>query len=81
MITKKILKIYKKYNGDIDSWARFGSLEEKEIMSDDNWYQIDSLIQEVVIAHSNLTQKLKNLTEEKEVIDEIIMIAKKEYDI
>ena len=81
MITKKILNIYKKYNGDIDSWVRFGSLEEKEIMSDDNWYQIDSLIQEVVIAHSNLTQKLKNLTEEKEVIDEIIMIAKKEYDI
>jgi len=45
MITKEKISIYKKYEGNPNAWARIGTSEEKELMSDDDWFLIDSLIQ------------------------------------
>lgn len=41
------LKIYKKYNGDIDLWAMQTSKQNK--MSDSDWSLIDSFLQDLVI--------------------------------
>ena len=47
MITEDKIKIYKRYKGDIDSWARAGSKKEKLIMIDNDWYMIDGFIQDL----------------------------------
>ena len=43
MITAKKISIYRKYDGDIDTWARFGGFKDKRIMSDHDWHDIDEL--------------------------------------
>jgi len=54
MITQGKIKIYKKYSGNIDSWARSGSKKEKLIMTDNDWYIIDELIQDMSLAKKEL---------------------------
>ena len=49
MITLDKLKIYKRYDGDIDTWVRSGKPEEKNIMDTNDWYLIDSIIQDLII--------------------------------
>lgn len=77
MINNKKVLIYRKYEGNLDAWARIATLEEKEIMSDDDWYLIDELIQDVIISKQNMEETLKKNVEDKETIDEILNIAMK----
>ncbi len=55
MITQDKIKIYKRYSGDVDSWARSGSKKEKLVMNDDDWYIIDGLIQDFSLVKKGLT--------------------------
>lgn len=75
MINNEKILIYKKYEGDLDAWARIGTLEEKKAMSDDDWYLIDNLIQDAVISKSDIIEILKRNVENEEVMDEILGIA------
>ena len=43
MITEDKIKIFKRYDGDIDSRVRSGSKKEKFVMTDNDWYIIDAL--------------------------------------
>ena len=54
MITKDKLKIYKRYNGDIDGWARSGSKQEKTSIDDSDWYMIDQFIQDLKLIKKGL---------------------------
>lgn len=54
MITRDKLKIYKKYSGDIDGWARVGKKSELEIMSDDDWTLVDELLQNLELVEKGL---------------------------
>lgn len=72
MINKKKILIYRKYDGNLDAWARIATLDEKESMSDDDWYLIDELIQDIIISKSNIEEILKKNTEDKETINEIL---------
>ncbi|WP_149304152.1 hypothetical protein [Pareuzebyella sediminis] len=56
-ITKDKLKIYKKYSGNIDSWARSGKRKEHELMSDDDWHLIGELIQELELIEKGLVSE------------------------
>jgi hypothetical protein len=47
MITLSKIKIYKRFNGDIDGWARTGTNEEKSIIDDNDWFLIDAFIQDI----------------------------------
>ncbi|MFO7938785.1 MAG: hypothetical protein R6U66_03440 [Bacteroidales bacterium] len=76
MITKKKLSIYKKYMGDIDAWARLALKEEKNIMKDDDWYLIDSMVQDVILARDSLSSFIKENVDSEDVKAEIINIAK-----
>ncbi|MBO9202146.1 MULTISPECIES: hypothetical protein [Niastella] len=46
MITLDKVKIYQRFNGDVDRWARGGTKEERSIMNDSDWFLIDSFIQD-----------------------------------
>jgi hypothetical protein len=61
MINIEKIKIYKKYNGDIDSWVRFGSKKEKLHIDDNDWYLIEQLVQDIFLVNRNLASlKYKN---------------------
>lgn len=47
MITINKIEIYKRFNGDVDGWARIGSSEEKSMMNDDDWFLIEGFIQDI----------------------------------
>lgn len=73
MITIEKIKIYQRYQGDIDSWARSGSKKEKAIMVDNDWYVIDGLIQDMQMIKNGLASlEFKNKFNErlKKEIDE-----------
>lgn len=53
-ITQEKIAVYRKYVGDIDGWARMASVEEKRVMSDDAWHQIDGLIQDYALVKGGL---------------------------
>lgn len=75
MINKKKILIYRKYDGNLDAWARIATLDEKGSMSDDDWYLIDELIQDIIISRPNIEEILKKNTEDKETINEILNVA------
>lgn len=54
MITINKIKIYKRFNGEIDGWARIGTEEEKLAMNDNDWFLIDKFIQDINLVKSGL---------------------------
>ena len=69
MITIDKLKIYKKYLGNIDSWALSGKEKEFSLMNDDDWGLIYDLLQSLEIVENGVasdmfrTQTLSRLKE------------------
>ena len=57
MITAKKLSIYRKYDGDVDGWARVGSRREKKVMSDQDWYEIDELLRRLHLVEKGLASE------------------------
>ena len=54
MITIEKLKVYKNYDGDIDSWARSARKHEKAAIDNREWYLIDRLIQDLKLIDKGL---------------------------
>ena len=54
MITMQKVRIYRRYNGDIDGLARIGTKEEKEIMTDHDWNKIDGFILDIRLVKKGL---------------------------
>lgn len=84
MITEDKIKVYKRYDGDIDSWARSGSKKEKLIMTDEDWYVIDGLIQDLTIVKKglassgfseNLNVKLKETCDNDSTVNQLQKLA------
>jgi len=80
MITKEKIHIYNKFKGNIDSWTRTGSKKEQTIMTDGDWYLIDSLLQDIQIVSKglssnefsiNLQNRLIENCENEEIIGQI----------
>lgn len=60
MITKEKLRIFKKYNSDIDAWARVANRKELKVISDNDWYQIDEFIQNLgLISKNSVSESFK----------------------
>ena len=55
MITIKKIKIFQKYNGDIDHFARIGSHKDKQEITDKDWYLLNSLLQDIEIVEKGLS--------------------------
>lgn len=54
MITTDKLTIFRRFCGDIDSWARQSSKKEKAAMNDSAWALIGSLIQDILLVKNGL---------------------------
>lgn len=57
MITSKKISLYKKYDGNIDGWARLGRKGEQIEMEDVDWYLIESLLQDLKLVGKGLASK------------------------
>ncbi|MCE3295140.1 MAG: hypothetical protein K0R65_854 [Crocinitomicaceae bacterium] len=86
MITADKLKLFEKYSGDIDAWARIGSKKEQLIIMDNDWYIIDDLIQDLNLIRKGITSedfqdkfklKLKTNCDSEEAIKKLESIANK----
>lgn len=86
MITKDKIKIYKKFNGDLDYFARVCSPKDKKLMKDEDWFLIDDIIQDIKLIRKGLTsvdyenkinQKIKEKIDCSETLDRIKQIVKK----
>lgn len=84
MISIEKINIYKKYNGDIDAWARVGKKRERAVMSDTDWSLIDEFVQNLEMLKKGLVsknfeiqayEKLDELCENEEAIKEIKSIV------
>jgi len=72
MITQLKLKIYQKYLGDIDRWARYGTKSDFKLMNDEDLSLIDNLLQSLEIIENGLASnsfKDKTLLELKKTCD------------
>ena len=56
-ITMDKLKVYQKYQGDPDSFARTGSNYEKNLIGDEDWRIIEELYHNFFLIKNNLTSK------------------------
>jgi len=86
MITLAKFKVYRRLEGDIDSWIRSASNKDKDKMSDADWSLIDSLVQDLYLVAEGVTskeysdkveQKLLENCDSQETVDQIRKIAKK----
>lgn len=55
MITTEKLKIFDKYKGDIDAFARIGRETEKTVLTDNDWQLIDSFKQDIELINNGLS--------------------------
>jgi hypothetical protein len=85
MITKKKIEIFNRYNGDIDKWARNNSNKEKLLIEDNDWYLIDSFLQDLFLVKkrlassgfiTNLQNKLIENCENEETITQLKKLIK-----
>ncbi len=86
MITEKKIKIFKRYDGNLDNWARSCSKKEQSAIDDDDWYVIDSLIQDLSLVSKGITsegynntlnEKLRENCDSKETVSELKKMAEK----
>jgi hypothetical protein len=84
MITLSHLQIYLSYKGDGDMFARSRRTKERELISDDEWSLIDTLIQDATVINRHLgseqrtgeaTRRLEENCENEEVIRRIRELA------
>ena len=71
-ITKEKLKIYTKYSGDADLFARVGQDYEKEIIDDTDWGTISGYLHSLELIRKGLTSaefKDRTIRELKKVCD------------
>jgi hypothetical protein len=54
MITEEKLRIFEKYGGDPDAWARIGTAAEKAAMEDADWTEIAALLQKLSLVERGL---------------------------
>lgn len=57
MINAAKIEVFKKYSGDSDGWARMASAGEKAIISGNEWYEINALIQDYALVKKGLASQ------------------------
>ena len=57
MITLPKLKIFNRFGGDPDHWTRSATAAQKTQISDDDWGDIETAIQDIILLKRGLTSK------------------------
>jgi hypothetical protein len=85
MITAEKLRIYRKFNGDVDMYARVSCGRGSQEIEDRDWSSIDEILQCLTIVHAGLASadyaahtqaKLNALAENKEVQTQLLELAR-----
>lgn len=85
MITRDKLRIYEKFGGDIDGFARGSKTKERESIEDQDWRIIDEILQSLVIVQSGLASadfeararaSLIDATEDEQVCERLFQLSK-----
>jgi hypothetical protein len=81
MITQEKLAIFLKYGRDVDAWTRSGTIEEKRIMRDADWYEMYSLLPDILLLKTGkaseeyanrIKQSLPERVSDEEVLQQLI---------
>lgn len=84
MISKEQLAIFERYNGDGDIWARVNDAHEHKIMADQDFWDINFILQDLTALKNGLCAKdyeidirrrLKEMSENEEVEARLMTIA------
>ena len=84
MITLKKVNLYKKYGGDVDGLQRFGSSQEQNILSSEDWGFFTEIRQDLHLIHNGLVSeeykqkaldRLYTETDSQEVLGEVFRLA------
>lgn len=57
MLTVEKIRLYKKFRGDVDSLSRSNNNKIKQLISEDDFFVIESLIQDSHLISKNLASK------------------------
>lgn len=84
MLNTEKIGLYRKYAGDIDGFARAGDAEARAVITDDDWFLIDSLVQKLFLVKSGraspefsrqLLAEVRRHTENEAAADELMRLA------
>jgi len=84
MLTIAKIRVYKKYGGDIDGFARAKNSNDYSLITDDEWFLIDSLIQKLFLVKSGkaspeyakrISEEVRQNVEGEEIINELMELA------
>lgn len=84
MLTLTKIRVYRKYGGDIDGFARAKNPKDYSLVTDDEWLLIDSLIQKLALVKNGkaspeyakrISVEVRQNVEGEEAISELMELA------
>jgi len=85
IITSEKLRIYERFHGDIDGFARGGKLGERLSITDEDWHLIDEILQSLVIVQAgranpefeaSVRARLLGAAQDEQVFERLCQLAK-----
>ncbi len=84
MLTLAKIRVYRKYGGDMDGWARTKNPDDCSLITDDEWLLIDSLVQKLTLVKNGkaspayakrISVELHRRVESEEAINELMELV------
>ena len=84
MLTLAKIRVYRKYGGDIDGLARANNPDDCSLVTDEEWFLIDSLVQKLFLIKNGkaspdyaerISVEMRQIVEGEEVINELMELA------
>lgn len=84
MLTLVKIRVYRKYGGDIDGLARTKNPDDCSLITDDEWFLIDSLVQKMTLLKNGkaspeyakrISIEMHQCVESEEAIKELMELA------
>jgi hypothetical protein len=84
MLTVEKIRVYRKYGGDMDGLARADKPDDASLITDEEWFLIDSLVQKLFLMKTGkasqayaerISVEVHQCAESEEVIRELMEIA------
>jgi hypothetical protein len=84
MLTLAKIRVYRKYGGDIDGFARAKNQNDYSVITDDEWFLIDSLVQKLFLVRNGkappeyakrISVEVHQNIEGEEAINELMELA------
>ena len=84
MLTLAKICVYQKYGGDMDGFARTKNQDDHSLITDDEWFLIDSLVQKLFLVKNGkasseyaerILAEVRQCVEEANVIAELMELA------